>query len=351
MKALVKYEKGRGCAELRNIPEPTPGPGEVKCRVVKAGICGSDIHVYHDTMNYVPPVVMGHEFVGYITEIGEGVTKYQPGDRVTAEIGHYVCGTCDFCREGLPTMCINRKSMGYVFDGVFAEYVIIPERDIVLVPKEIDSVSAMLIEPLACCCRGCFDFTKVRPGMVVVVFGPGPMGQMIAQVCEATGATVVMVGIDNDAERLKLAKELGADYVVNSHHEDLEALVKSLTRGYGADIAFECSESVEAVNTAMDILRKTGTMVQFACHSEPLNGVNWHTIFAKELRIFGAMSAVTHNFQQGVELLKNKQVNIKPIGDSLFQLEDWKDAIALQESKKAYKVGFDISPDEYEENS
>lgn len=347
MKALVKYEKEHGRVELRDIPEPTPGPGEVKCRVVKAGICGSDIHVYHNTMNYTPPVVMGHEFVGYITEVGEGVTQYQPGDRVTAEIGHYVCGTCDLCREGITNMCVNRKSMGYVYDGVFAEYVIVPERDIILVPKEIDSVSAMLAEPLACCCRGCFDFVQIRPGMVVVIFGPGPMGQMIAQICKASGAVVVVAGIERDTERLKLAKELGADYVLNTDQEDLKALVLSLTRGYGADVAFECSESVEAVNTGMDILKKTGAMIQFANHGRPIDGVNWHTIFAKELRIFGAMSAVNHNFRQAVDLLKRQQVNIKPIGDSLFKLEDWQEAIEMYESKQGYKVGFDISPDEY----
>lgn len=346
MKALVKYAAGEGFAELRDIPEPTPGPGEVKCRVVKAGICGSDMHIYHGTMNSVPPVVMGHEFLGYITEIGENVTKYKPGDRVTAEIGHYVCGTCEYCRDGLPNMCINRKSMGYVYDGVFAEYVIIPERDIVLVPKEIDSVSGMLIEPFACCCRACFDSTKVSAGNVVLVIGPGPMGQMIAQICKANGATVVMSGTTNGEPRLALAKRLGADYTVNVQKEDLGALIKSITNNYGADIVFECSGVGESVNTGMELLRKRGTFVQFANHGKPIT-VNWNTIFSKELHVVGAMSTVNHNYKQAISLLKNGKVDIKPFGETMFKLDDWEAAFAAQASKRAYKVGFDISADEY----
>lgn len=350
MKALVKYEKGSGNAEIRNISEPIPGPDEVKCRVVKAGICGSDMHVYHGTMNSVPPVVMGHEFIGYITEVGENVKQYHAGQRVSAEIGHEVCGVCDYCRAGLPNMCIDRKSMGYVYDGVFAEYVIIPARDIVLVPDDIDSVEAVLLEPLACACRACFDFADIKAGNVVVIEGAGPMAQMISQVCKAFGTVVVITETQAGAKRMDMAVKLGADHGVNVDEgaEKLEELVMSLTRGYGADIVFECSGSDNAINTGLKLLKKGGQFVQFAVGTQ-LSKVDWVNIINKELHVSGAMSSVRRNWIQAIDLLKEGKIDLKPIGDSLFKLDDWKKAFELYESRKAYKVSFDISPDKFEE--
>ena len=345
MKALVKCALGQGNAELRDIPEPTPGRGEVKCKVIKAGLCGSDMHVYHGEMGCTPPVVMGHEFIGRIVEVGEGVTKYRAGQRVSAEIGHYVCGKCKFCREGLVNMCVERKSMGYVYDGVFAEYVIIPERDIVLVPESIDATEAALIEPLACCCRACYDFAELSPEKVAVVIGPGPMGQMIAQICKVFGATVIVAGTTRGEQRLALAKQLGADHTVNTQKEDLRALCLSLTDNYGADVVFECSGTDSGVNLGLDALRKEGQFIQFAIHGSADSSVNWVKIIQKELRVYGAMSSVSHNWPQAVKLLEKRQVNLKPLSDSVFKLENWQDAIAKADSKTAYKVVFDIGED------
>lgn len=345
MKGLVKYTLGEGDAELRELPEPVPGPGEVKCKVIRAGICGSDMHVYHGEMGCTPPVVMGHEFIGRIVEVGEGVTKYQPGLRVTAEIGHYVCGKCEYCRDGFINMCIDRKSMGYVYDGVFAEYVIIPERDIVPVPESIDPDEAALIEPLACCCRACYDFADINPGKLVVVLGPGPMGQMNAQIAKAMGAKVIVAGTTHSAPRLEMAKKLGADYIIDFQQQDLKAFILSQTGNYGADVVIECSGTDSAVNLGLDILRKEGQLIQFAVHGKPESNINWVKIIQKELRVSGSMSTISHNWPQAVKLLENKQVNLKPLADAVYKLEDWKAAVEKYDSKTAYKVVFDVSPD------
>lgn len=345
MKGLVKYAPGAGSIELRELPEPAPGPGEVKCKVIRAGICGSDVHVIKGEMGCTPPVVLGHEFVGRIVELGEGVKKYSVGQRVTAEIGHHLCGTCEYCRDSYINMCVERKSMGYVYDGVFAEYVIIPERDIVPVPEEIDANEAALIEPLACCCRACFDFTPIQPGMLVVVLGPGPMGQMNAQIARAMGAKVFVAGTTHSTPRLEMAKKLGADYIVDFQKEDLRAKVLELTGGYGANVVMECSGTDSAVNMGLDILRKEGALIQFAAHAGMGSTIDWLRIFQKELRIYGAMSSISHNCPQAVKLLENHQVNLKPLSDAVYKLEDWEKALEKYDSKTAYKVVFNIGDD------
>ncbi len=128
MKAVVKVAKGKGFVELREVPEPVPGPGEIRVRVAYAGICASDLHILNDDIAITirPPVVMGHEFSGTVDRLGDGVTDWRPGDRVVAEANYEVCGTCRYCASGFYNLCASRQVLGYWHDGAFAPYVVVP---------------------------------------------------------------------------------------------------------------------------------------------------------------------------------------------------------------------------------
>ena len=133
MKGLVKYARGDGNMELRDVNEPTPGIGQVKIEVKAAGICGSDLRIYHDDIAGVPinpPVITGHEFCGIVTEVGVGVANYQPGDRITSETSFSFCGECAHCRTGRYNLCNNRRTLGYWYNGAFAKYTVVPQERI-----------------------------------------------------------------------------------------------------------------------------------------------------------------------------------------------------------------------------
>ncbi len=175
---------------LREVPEPRPGPGQVKVEVRAAGVCGSDLHIYHDDIkiNIVPPVVMGHEFAGVIVEAGPGVTTCRVGDRVTCETTAESCGACLQCRTGHYNMCETRKVLGYAVDGCFAPYCVVNERQVHRLPANVDFLAGALTEPLACCVHGLLEMTGLSPNDRVLIAGPGPIGLFSLQLAKAAGA-------------------------------------------------------------------------------------------------------------------------------------------------------------------
>ena len=173
MQAVVKTARGEGNVALRELPQPRPGPGQVLLAVRAAGICGTDLHIYHDEYPTQPPVVLGHELAGEVVAAGDGVTRVSVGDRVTTETYFHLCGSCRFCRGGQPNLCPERRSIGSGVDGGFAPYVVVPERNIHRLPDNLTFQEAALSEPLACVVHGALELPKVTPGDVAVVAGPG----------------------------------------------------------------------------------------------------------------------------------------------------------------------------------
>ena len=239
MLGVVKTARGKGNVEVREVAERSPGPGEVKIAVRNAGICGTDLHIYHDHFMSNPPVVMGHEFCGEVAEVGRGVTAYAPGDRVTCETAARTCGRCRFCRRGDYNLCNDRLGFGYGVDGAFTNFVIARQALLHRLPDNVDFIAGALTEPLACAVHGVIHLTRVQAGDVVVVTGPGPIGLMVAQVAKAEGGCVILLGTSRDAARLKVARNLGLAGVMNLDEEDAVSFVRELTGGFGADVVFE----------------------------------------------------------------------------------------------------------------
>ncbi|MGI6161820.1 MAG: zinc-dependent alcohol dehydrogenase [Christensenellales bacterium] len=339
MKALVKYDAGPGNVEVRDIPEPSPGKGQVKIKVEMAGICGSDIHIYHSDIAIPvrPPVVMGHEFSGVVTEVGEGVEGIKPGDRVVSETAYDYCGVCERCIEGYYNLCNDRKTLGYWYNGVFTDYTVVPAGRIHLLPDNVDFVSAAMMEPMACVTHALYDLCKIDAGDVVLVSGPGAVGLMAMMVAKAQGAKVIVSGTAADKERLELATELGADYVVNVQESDLKELCDSLTGGFGVDVVAECSGSEAAINSGLNIIKKRGWFCQIGLPGRPVT-FEIEKVCYKELHFSGSLGSRKISWRRVLRLLEMGKINLNPLATHTFPITEWEKAFDMFEKKEGCKI-------------
>lgn len=343
MQAVMKVAPGVGNVELREIDEPTPPPGHVKIAVQAAGVCGTDLHIYYDEFRTRPPVVMGHEVAGRIVELGAGVTGLHEGDRVTTETYYWTCGACRFCRGGRPNLCPERRSIGSAVNGGFTRYLVVPARNIHRLPENVDDLSGALTEPLACVVHGALELPRLMPEDVAVIAGPGTIGLLTLQVVKAAGARAVLLGTDQDAQRLALARELGADHVVNVQQGDPAELVRELTGGYGADIVYECSGAGPAAQQLLGLVRRQGQYAQIGLFGKP---VAWDLdqICYKELSVTGSNASVPSAWDRAIRLMAEGQVRTKPLITHLFPLADWRRAFDTFEQRSGIKMVLQPTP-------
>lgn len=338
MKAVMKVARGVGNVELRDIPEPSPSRGQVKIKVRAAGICGTDLHIYKDEFRSFPPVVLGHEVAGEIVELGDGVEGLNPGTRVTTETYFSTCGECAYCRTGHANLCLNRRSIGSAVNGGFTSYVIVPARNIHPLPENVDFQAGALTEPLACVCHAVLSTPTVSPGDMAVIAGPGAIGLLTLQVVKAAGATAVVLGTDGDEQRMALARELGADHVVNVSQQNPESLVRDITpEGLGADVVYECSGAGAAAQQLLTLVRRRGRYVQIGLFGKP---VAWDMdqICYRELTITGSNASVPSAWTRALQLLAGGQVQTKPLITAVYDVTAWQDALEGFERKAAIKT-------------
>jgi propanol-preferring alcohol dehydrogenase len=243
---------------VESVPVPVAGPGEIVVRVEASGLCHTDIHAAHGDwpVKPKPPFTPGHEGVGIVTEVGPGVTEVAVGDRVAMPWLGYACGTCEYCVSGWETLCLEQKNMGYSMDGGLAEYAKAYGRYVVPVPAGVDPLDAA---PLTCAGVTTYKAVKVagtRPSDLVAVFGIGGLGHLALQYAAIAGGRVVAVDLVD--EKLGLARELGAEHVVNAAREDPAAAIQKLG---GADQAIVLAVSPTAFEQAFRSLRRGGTLV------------------------------------------------------------------------------------------
>jgi len=335
MKALVRYGMGDDELELRDVPEPSPGPGEVKIKIEAVGVCGTDIHG-HPSLK--PPVILGHELAGTVVELGEGVKERKIGDRVTSETTAYICGKCRFCRTEDYNLCPNRRGIATKADGAFAEYMVIREQSTHVLPENIGFSAGALCEPLACAVHAVIEQGQVQSGETAAVVGPGPLGLLVVQVAKAQGATVIVAGLPADKPRMELACKLGADRAVDVTQEDLAEVARSMTDGYGADIAFECSGAVPAVKTALSCIRVRGRYVQGGIfHKEvPLDFDD--VFFKREITMIGSHTQKPSSWRKSLQLLREGKVNLEAIISEELPLDRWREAFQKVRDRTAIKI-------------
>jgi len=336
LQALVKTKRGPGNVSIREIPVPTPGDDEVLLEVRAAGICGTDIHIMHDTFRSTPPVVLGHEFSGVVSRVGSKASSFKPGDRVICESSLRFCGRCLYCRTGCYNLCPNRKIAGINANGAFAKYVAVPERALLPLPDSIDFVEGALFEPFAVAVLGVSRLTGVMAGDVVLVSGPGPLGLLAAQVAKAEGATVVLSGLECDKGRLAVGQTLGIDHLVNVEKEDLDGLIKSLSDGYGADVVVECAGHPSSVSTCLELVRRGGKYCQIALFGKPAP-VDLDRITLKQLSVTGPLAQYWPAWYQGLRLVVGKKVRLRELVSHELPLENWREGFELHEKNEGLK--------------
>jgi L-iditol 2-dehydrogenase len=338
VQGIVKYARGDGFVELREVIEEPPAPNQVKIEVKACGICGSDLHILHDEINIPmkPPVVIGHEFSGVVVEKGSEVSdEIRIGDRVTAEPNIYICGKCRYCRSEYYNLCPDRKVIGYWYNGGFARYT--NATFVHRLPDNVSFIAGALTEPVAICVHGIIEQTGISAGDFVVVTGPGPIGLIAALMALAEGGTVMVCGTSVDEHRLKLAEELGVHHALNVEHHDAMKRVRELTDGYGADVVLECAGVPVAARLALDLVRKRGKYTQMGLFGRSIE-IDFEKIAFKEIRVTGSISQRRPSWKRALNLMGRGIIPAERLASHQFPLSEWKKAFDMAERKEGIKL-------------
>lgn len=320
MKALLlsQYRK----LEMADIPVPEPGPDEVLIRVAACGICGSDVHGYDGASGRrIPPLVMGHEAAGRITAVGRNVAGFSEGDRVTFDSTVY-CGECANCRRGDVNLCDRRQVLGvscgdYRRAGAFAEFVSVPARIVYQLPDNLPFAEAALLEAVAVALHAVSLVTVSRESTGLVV-GAGTIGLLLQQALKVAGCSRVFVA-DVDATRLALSRELGATAVLSAG-PDLDQQILQLTNGVGVDIAAEAVGKSETVNTAIDAVRKGGSIVLVG-NISPEVTLPLQKVVNRQIRLQGSCASAGE-YPEAIKLLSTGKIRVKPLISAVARLDE-----------------------------
>lgn len=339
MKALVKTRKGHGFIEVQEVPEPNPGPGEVKIKIAACGVCGSDIHVRHDSFPYWPPVILGHEFTGAIAELGAGCQRFQVGDRVVAEPHTRACGRCYLCRTGNIQICAEKRSPGWGIDGGMAEFICYPEILLHGIPGEMTWDQAAVVEPTANAVTDLLLRTQQVPGDFVVIQGPGPIGLMTALVARAAGAReVVIIGTPGDVGiRFEKAQELGFDRTINIGNQNPVEMVMDLTGGMGADIVVECSGAAKAISMTADLVKKRGKICVIGLTGGRNVDLPWDKFAFKVANVIFNLSTEYESWDRTINLIRSGSVPSERLITHREPLENWEKVFDDIENLQALK--------------
>ena len=291
MKALVLEEYN--LLVYKDMPEPKIGPDDVLIQVKASGICGSDVHgLDGSTGRRIPPLIMGHEASGIIDSVGSSVNDYDVGQRVTFDSTVY-CGTCFYCRRGDINLCDDRRVLGvscpdYRQHGTFAEYVAVPRHIIYPLPDSISFEQSAMVEPCSVAFHA-VHITSLALNDLAVVVGAGIIGLLVIQTLRISGCGQI-VAVDLDAERLNLARRLGADTVINAAVEDAVTAIRKMSGDRGADVAFDAVGIDASLKTALNCLRKGGALTLIG-NLKPEVDLALQTVVTGEIRIQGCCAS------------------------------------------------------------
>jgi len=336
LRALVKYEDGYGKLRLEEIKEPMPGECEVRIKVEYAGICGTDLHIYNGAgYNFAPPVVLGHELSGVVDLIGRNASRELAGKRVASETYYFTCGSCHYCRTGRYNLCLGRKSIGSLANGAFAEYVVVPEKNIHILPDDVGLKEAVITEPLACCCQAVFESTHLVPGDRVLITGPGPIGLLCLQLVKSAGCLCAVVGTRKDEERLLIAESLGADQIFYADDTQILDDMLAFCNGLGFAHTFECSGHEAAVHLCLQAIKKGGTHVQIGLTENNIR-FDLNTVILKEITIHGSFAQKWVWWEKALALLSLGAIRTDVLIDC-YPLDKWEEAFTNSLQGKGIK--------------
>jgi propanol-preferring alcohol dehydrogenase len=339
MKAVVFPGDKR--VEIREVPVPVPGSGEVLIKMKASAICRSDMSLY-----YGNPVVggdaaksgsiyPGHEPAGEVAQVGEGVTRFKPGDRVAVYLA-VGCGECSHCKSGYRMFCKEWKCVGFDIHGGDADYLVVPEENCMRIPDEM----SFLVAAVSTDAVGTLYHAQKRLNIsgrdTLVIFGMGPMGGAGVMVAKGLGATVIAV--DMLDERLEVAKELGADYVINGKENVLERIME-ITGGRGADAAIDCSGSPHAQNTALNSLRAHGRAA-FIGEGRELTINPSNQLIRKQITVMGSWYFPIFEYDEIARFIIERKLPVEKLVSHTFRLEEAATAFRMFDERLTEKAVF-----------
>jgi threonine 3-dehydrogenase len=341
VKALVKSKAAPGLW-LEDVPKPEPGPGEVLIRVLRTGICGTDLHI--DAWNewaqttIKPPLVVGHEFVGEVAELGEGVESVYVGELVGAE-GHIVCGKCRNCMAGRRALCANTVGIGVQRDGAFAEYIVMPAGNLWPHLSKIDLDVASIFDPFGNAVHTATQYRLVAED--VVITGAGPIGLMAAIVARHNGARHIVV-TDVSDYRLDLARKIGVTKAVDVRKQTLREVQQELGMKEGFDIGFEMSGVPSAMREMIDNMAHGGRIAVLGLpeHEFP---IDWSQVVFKMLTVRGVYGRQIFETWYQMSVFVQTGLDIAPVITHRFPYHQYREAFDVGHSGKCGKVVLDWS--------
>jgi len=336
MKAVV-YDAPRSY-QVTEIPTPQAGSGEVRIKVIQVGVCGTDLHIHHGDFNAVFPLIPGHELVGTVETLGEGVTRFALGEQVTVNPNIY-CGHCDYCLAGRLILCSNAKGLGSNYPGFFAEYVVVA-ADLVFSVEGIDPDTAVFTEPAACAMHG-VETLSPRPGSTALVFGAGPTGLLLAQLLKSSGVAHVTVAAPTEF-KLNTASRLGVDRTVLIDRSDPagnQTKLRDASGTDGYDYVVEATGSTAIGDICVPLTRNGGTvMVYGVTRNEDLVKFHPFDVFRREITIKGSFAEMT-SFAAAIRALRSGRAKTDGMITHRFSLEEYGKAVnSLAEDQSAHKV-------------
>jgi L-iditol 2-dehydrogenase len=346
MKAAVFLGPER--MEVREVPKPTCGEGEVLLKVKACAICGTDGRIYfHGQRNVVPPAIIGHEIAGIIAEVGDGVEGHSVGDRVTV-VTSIGCGECRYCRKELIHMCPDATHIGYEHPGGFAEYVVVPaeavRQDAVIeLPEGMPFEEAAMVEPLSCCING-QEYLHIEPGDTVVVIGAGPIGCMHLMLAKAAGAGKAII-VDIDEKRLRMAERFEPERIVDGRDGSSVEGIMEETGGLGAEVVIVACGSHQGQMDALRMAAKMGRVSYFAGlpKDKPTITFDSNLVHYREISVFGAFASYRAQFVKALELIRDGRIDAAKVITHRFPLEGIVEGILTTKRGEGLKSVIDFT--------
>ncbi|MEM7293324.1 MAG: L-threonine 3-dehydrogenase [Pseudomonadota bacterium] len=336
MKALVKKEPTEGIW-IDDVPEPECGPEDVKIRIRKTAICGTDVHIYNwdawASATIPVPMTVGHEYAGEIVEVGEHVKGFENGQRVSGE-GHIVCGICRNCRAGRLHLCRNTIGVGVNRPGAFAEYLVIPARYVYPLPDDISDDMGAILDPMGNATHTALSFDLV--GEDVLITGAGPIGIMAAAIARHNGARHVVI-TDVNAYRLSLAKQIGVSRAVDVTQESLETVMSELGMQEGFDVGLEMSGNIQAFTGMLDVMNHGGHVALLGI--PPSNtAIDWNQVIFKSLTINGIYGREMFETWYKMTAMVQSGLALAPIITHHFPIDEFQQGFDTMRSGQSGKV-------------
>jgi threonine dehydrogenase-like Zn-dependent dehydrogenase len=343
MKAIVKTDQKAGSFAVKDVPVPKPGAGQVLVQIKATGLCYTDMSILNgDYKGRKPvpiPMIMGHEGAGVIAEFGEEVSSLKVGQRVGFE-ALSGCGRCYNCRTGNKNMCTDWNHIGITYDGTFAEYMVIPEGLLHVLPDNVEFADAALLEPLSLVVR---SIEHVQPviGESAVIIGPGTVGLLHLQALAAAGVSkLIVVGLDVDKIRFGIAEKLGATHIVNASNENpVDAVLKS-TGGRGADIVIETASSPKVWDFLLDIAAARGRISCFGLYPE--SNFKPLSVIRSGVTIYGDVAFLQRHFIRAINWLESGKVSGQALVTKRFNLDQAGEAFTAFKQKETVKCLFEL---------